>query len=291
MPRSVPRVAGLTQAAFLEQYVRPGRPVIVSDGARGWPALTRWTPDYLRKAEEQLRVWVQFVDDRLFHFEAGVMRLIRFSHYVDLLTTRKNPAERAYLQGFPISEAPTLGADLGVPALIPPEQLRQSQLWLGGGATIPLHFDNFNTLLTQVLGRKRVRLFPPGIRDYYPRPLLSRSWQTSRIELERADRAAFPRFPFEAQWDAEFGPGEMLFIPLFWWHHVEHEGLTASISYGFRDGIARDLALTETGRRVALRSVLEPVAMTRLALEARRKRRTAIAGGRTGAATRPPEAP
>jgi ribosomal protein L16 Arg81 hydroxylase len=279
MSTPVPRVEGLTRDDFIRDWLLPQRPVIVVGALKDWPALTRWNPDYLRQAEEKLRVWVQFVDDRIFQFESGQMRFLRFPHYIDVLTTKAKPGEHAYLQAFDLADTQTLKNDVSTPSLIPDGQLAQTQMWLGGGATIPLHFDNYNTLLTQALGKKRVRLYPPGVAGYYPKNILTRSWQTSHVDAERPDLSTYPAFPHDQEQVADFQAGETLFIPLFWWHHVVHEGLTASISFGFRDGFAKQLAMTQTGRRVVKRMLLEPVAHARGLLEDRRRRKAALARG------------
>jgi hypothetical protein len=63
----------LTATKFDEVY-RGKSPVIVADGAVGWPALTRWTPDYLAKAFGDAEFSFggslvrQFVSSPNFHF-------------------------------------------------------------------------------------------------------------------------------------------------------------------------------------------------------------------------------
>ncbi|KAI8051535.1 hypothetical protein BDF22DRAFT_691202 [Syncephalis plumigaleata] len=42
-----PSSHNLSVDAFINEYERPNRPVIIADGARNWPALANWTPDRL----------------------------------------------------------------------------------------------------------------------------------------------------------------------------------------------------------------------------------------------------
>ncbi len=51
MVDTLPRidVSAVTPAEFVEQFERPGRPVVITGAMAGWPALRRWTLGRLRK--------------------------------------------------------------------------------------------------------------------------------------------------------------------------------------------------------------------------------------------------
>ena len=52
----VPRVCGLSVAAFERLYQTPNQPVIITDAVPSWPAATRWLPDALLAEHGQLPV-------------------------------------------------------------------------------------------------------------------------------------------------------------------------------------------------------------------------------------------
>lgn len=47
---NIERRSGLTVEEFKEQYERPNRPVILTDVVCNWPAMRKWTREYLKKA-------------------------------------------------------------------------------------------------------------------------------------------------------------------------------------------------------------------------------------------------
>jgi hypothetical protein len=110
------------------------------------------------------------------------------------------------------------------------------QLWIGsGGQVVNLHFDPTHNLIAMLAGEKRVTLIPPhNMADMYPAPLDCRLGDAigSRIKLLEFDAHRFPcavRQLAQAQ-VAELQPGEILYIPPMWWHHVESFGLNVMIN-------------------------------------------------------------
>jgi len=109
------------------------------------------------------------------------------------------------------------------------EQL--TKVWAGSAGNVtPLHFDLCHGVLSQVVGRKRVYLFPISSSDYlYPNSATSNfSPRTSKIDFTALIRGctnqngSFPRVS-EAPGGlvVDINPGECLYIPPFWWHCVE----------------------------------------------------------------------
>ncbi len=100
------------------------------------------------------------------------------------------------------------------------------RIWLGNAITTPAHFDEWNNIACVVAGRRRFTLFPPEqIGNLYVGPLdfAPTGAPMSLVKLGDPDFARFPKFreALEAAVVAELGPGDALYIPPTWWHHVE----------------------------------------------------------------------
>ncbi len=100
------------------------------------------------------------------------------------------------------------------------------RIWLGNRVTVPAHFDESDNVACVVAGRRRFTLFPPEqVANLYIGPLdfAPTGAAMSMVSLADPDFARFPRFrdALAAARVAELGPGDAIFIPTLWWHHVE----------------------------------------------------------------------
>jgi hypothetical protein len=111
------------------------------------------------------------------------------------------------------------------------------RLWLGNEVITPAHFDESHNLACVVSGRRRFTLLPPEqVRNLYLGPLDFAPTPTpiSLVSFRSPDFERFPRFrdALAAAEVAELGPGDALYIPSLWWHHVESIGvLNAMVNY------------------------------------------------------------
>lgn len=105
------------------------------------------------------------------------------------------------------------------PAIVP-------RIWLGTAITTPTHLDEWNNIGCVMSGRRRFTLFPPEqIVNLYIGPLdfAPTGAPMSLVQLHAPDFARFPRFrqALDAAMTAVLEPGDAIFIPPLWWHHVE----------------------------------------------------------------------
>jgi hypothetical protein len=100
------------------------------------------------------------------------------------------------------------------------------RIWLGNAITVATHFDLSSNVACVVAGRRRFTLFPPEqLVNLYVGPLefTLAGPPVSMVDLEAPDLARYPRFAeaWETARTAELGPGDALYIPHMWWHHVK----------------------------------------------------------------------
>ncbi|NUR45729.1 MAG: cupin-like domain-containing protein [Sphingomonas sp.] len=119
-------------------------------------------------------------------------------------------------------------------------QTRDS-IWIGTKSEIAAHNDIPNNLAVCAVGRRRFTLFPPDVfAELYLGPLENTpaGRAVSMVNLSDPDFDRFPRFGLaldQAQ-VAELGPGDALFIPSLWFHHVEAvDAFNVLVNYWWRD--------------------------------------------------------
>ena len=99
-------------------------------------------------------------------------------------------------------------------------------IWMGTRTRIAAHNDFPDNLACCAVGRRRFTLFPPHqFRNLYLGPIdhTPAGRAVRMVDFDAPDLAAHPRFidaMAEAQ-TVELEPGDAIFIPSMWWHHVE----------------------------------------------------------------------
>ena len=132
-------------------------------------------------------------------------------------------------------------------------KLYHTMLWMGPRDTVsPLHFDPLDNILMQVVGWKRVLLFPPddqshGLKDGEKEESgRTSSWHyagddgnqynTSAVDIENPDHVRFPNYKLlgPVPYECVLGPGDGLYLPKRWWHHVRSLEMSVSANVWWR---------------------------------------------------------
>ena len=115
-----------------------------------------------------------------------------------------------------------------------------ASIWIGNRTRISAHYDLPDNLACIGAGRRRFTLFPPGQqRNLYVGPIdLTPAGQPiSLVDFKHPDPERFPRFAqaLEHAQVADMEPGDAIFVPSMWWHHVEAlDGFNVLVNYWWR---------------------------------------------------------
>ncbi len=99
-------------------------------------------------------------------------------------------------------------------------------VWMGNRTIVSAHHDIPDNIACVVIGKRRFVLFPPNqLQNLYIGPLdfNPAGPAISLVDLHNPDFEKFPRYRealTQAQ-IAELEPGDAIYIPSMWWHHVE----------------------------------------------------------------------
>lgn len=98
--------------------------------------------------------------------------------------------------------------------------------WLGNKTRVSAHFDFPDNIACVVAGRRRFTMFPPEqIENLYVGPLdrTPAGQAISLVDLLNPDFERFPKFAkaLESAVSFDLEPGDAIFIPSMWWHHVD----------------------------------------------------------------------
>lgn len=117
-------------------------------------------------------------------------------------------------------------------------------IWVSNQCRIAAHHDVPDNLACCIAGKRRFTLFPPEqVRNLYIGPLdfTPAGQAISLVDFKEPDFAKFPRFEeaLKTAQTVDLMPGDVLFIPSMWWHHVEGlDSLNVLINYWWQSSPA-----------------------------------------------------
>lgn len=245
-----------TAEQFRNEIYPKGEPVVMRGVANDWPlvkAAARSDNDiasYLRShdngASVDILVGDPSIKGRFFYGEGcrGVNFKRAQQPLAEMLGSLANAQPggdnaAVYVQATPVSRIlPSLLSEVALPHA-PPSVT--PMIWIGNAVTVQTHFDLSQNIACVAGGRRRFTLFPPDqTANLYMGPIENTPSGTpiSLVALHDVDFEKFPRFR-EAERHArvaDLEPGDAIFIPYLWWHHVQSfDRLNVLVNYWWNE--------------------------------------------------------
>jgi hypothetical protein len=247
MATPIDRAEGLSVEDFRSRYSDRERPVVLVGVLRDWTIFKTWTPDYLKAHLGKMPVKVARSPDggEYFNPDTGIDHsrtlLLPFDEFVDRAF---DPAakEKLYLLQATTDELGPLAREIVIPDYARPPVL-YNNVWIGSADNVTrCHYDMQDNLLAQIVGKKRVTLFPSRhMRKMYPRSPFENKSNFSRVDVMRPDYERFPHFRDVPAYETQLEPGDMLYIPIHWFHHVLSLDAAISVNYWWRARLLQSL--------------------------------------------------
>ena len=231
--QQVERVKTITPQAFLDNYVKPQKPVVIEQLTHEWPAYKKWSLTYLREIAGEVEV--PLYDNRpvsakdKFNEPHAKMKL---KDYVDLL--KQGPTDyRIFLFNL-MKEVPELQSHFNMPDLGIKFLKKLPFLFFGAeNSSVFMHYDiDFaNILHIHFEGKKRCIIYPPSETKYLykvPNALIS----LNAIDFNSPDLEKYPALTLAKGYEAYLEHGEALYMPEGYWHNMTY--LTPGFSMSLR---------------------------------------------------------
>jgi hypothetical protein len=248
-PQPVPEWKEPDEAAFREEVLSRYRPAVLRGVVRRWPAVqaalasAAGLADYLASFDNGHPVDAILMPPQAggriayneamdgFNFVRNKLPVSAILEQLSRYALFESPPSVAVQSAKIVDCLPGFAADN---ALTLPGPAVQPRIWIGNRVTVPAHFDEAQNVACVVAGRRRFTLFPPEqVANLYVGPLdfAPTGAAMSMVELATPDLARFPRLneALAAAQVAELGPGDAIYIPPLWWHHVESLDRTLNV--------------------------------------------------------------
>lgn len=226
---NIDKISFIEPETFNKTYFTPLKPVVITDMAKSWPAIKKWTPDFFRAqhGDKQVKVYDGnfIIPGKSYMSQA---KTISLKEYIDIVTTTSQDL-RMFLYNIK-TEIPSLVDDITFPSLV--DGLSRSFIFMFFGckeSVTQMHFDidMSHVFHTAIYGRKTISLFPfEEGKNLHRYPFTCRSY----VDIHNPDFEQFSRFKKVKGFQTVLEPGETLYIPSGYWHHVVYDEASCAIS-------------------------------------------------------------
>jgi hypothetical protein len=228
----IDRVDHISKTDFINNYLKPRKPLVIKKATETWPALQKWTFDYLKETvgERVVPLYDSSKADPSKPINAAAAEM-KFGDYIDLI--QKGPTDLRIFLFDPIKHAQKLLDDYRSPTDLMGGFLdKYPNMFFGGqGSVTFLHYDIdlAHIFHTHFNGRKHVILFEQKWRErLYCIPFAT--YALEDYDLENPDFNKFPALDGIEGQETILEHGETLFMPTGYWHWMKYLDGSFSIS-------------------------------------------------------------
>lgn len=221
---------------FKTNYFIPQKPCIISGQLEHWPAVNKWSIDYILQIAGNRTVPIEigskYTDD------SWSQKLMTISEFIQKYIL--NSESVGYLAQHPLfDQIPELKNDIYIPDycfyLSDNDNIEEEidiNAWFGPKGTVsPMHQDPKHNFLCQVIGKKYIKIYNDKFRDcIYPHKEKVLQ-NTSQIDFDNIDYEKFPMIKDVPYWEGILEAGQILYIPPKFWHFIKSLSLSFSVSF------------------------------------------------------------
>jgi hypothetical protein len=230
----IDRVNDINKEDFINNYLIPRKPLIIRKATKNWPALQKWTFEYLKETvgDQMVPLYHSSKADPAKPINASAAEM-KFADYIDLI--QKEPTDLRIFLFDPIKHAPKLLDDYRSPTNLMEGFLdKYPNMFFGGAGSVTfLHYDIdlAHIFHTHFKGRKHVILFDQKWSErLYCIPFAT--YALEDFDIENPDFEKFPALNGVEGQEAILKHGDTLFMPTGYWHWMKY--LDGSFSIGLR---------------------------------------------------------
>ena len=224
-------VDNITRKEFIECYLKPGIPVKLLNYTRDWPALEKWTYDYLRTkiGEYRVKLYGKWLDNEPTRIQMPPVKEVPFKEYLDLVESGQPSDLRMFLFN-PFKIERSLLDDFFFPQIVDGYLEDFPYMFFGAtGSDVRLHYDIdlSHVFISQFGGTKRIVLFDQDQTKFlYKIPFTTHS----AADLQQLDFEKYPALKLATGYECILEPGETLFMPSGIWHYIQYVNGSFSMS-------------------------------------------------------------
>lgn len=220
----------LPPKVFIEKYLKKNRPLLMRGAAKASPAFKLWNDAYLRSKTPPGKDGNVFVEHGKKENRSDPSGDMNFGDFL-----LKYNTSDIYM----VNHVPTfLKQDLIMPFSIQCDSFNKSfadaVMWFSSGGTKSvLHNDNYENINCLYRGRKRLVFINATKYKSLTEKLIDDKHGHSSVDVEKVDLEKYPFFAGMEFNIVEMDPGDCLYIPLLWYHHVESFGSNLAVNVWF----------------------------------------------------------
>jgi hypothetical protein len=245
--KPIDTVENITPEDFINNYLKPRRPLVIKGLTNNWPAREKWTPEYLKEVvgNKVVPLYDNSKADPAKPINSRAAEM-PFDEYIDLI--RSTPTELRIFFFNIFKQAPQLLNDIVIPKDLMGGFIESMPgMFFGGSNSVTfLHYDIDlpHIFHTHFIGRKHVILFEnKWKRRLYCLP--NATYALEDYDVANPDFEKFPALNGVEGIEVFLEHGDTLFMPTGWWHWMKY--LDGSYSLSLR---AWDASITRKAASV-----------------------------------------